>query len=345
MRRAAALGAALAAALWAAPAGATPEPAGASWARAGRAAVLVQAAELTDRLEGAQADVVAAQLRQDRARDVLARLRSRVRARAVDAYVGGTAASVAAATAPRVYREVAAAKERALVTRLRSATADAVAERQRADSVLDQVARATDELHLVRAGLEATIAVDDARRAEAARQADQARHAALARQAAALATARANSRAGLAQGPPGYAPSPLDPAALLPRHKQATQRQLSLMTSIPFGPLAPGAPLPAGLAATGRVATGEASWYGPGFNGRATASGAIYDQEGWTVASKDLPLGTFLVVARGDRRVLLLVNDRGPYVDGRVLDQSAAAARALGIGGVAPVVAEVVTAR
>ncbi len=56
----------------------------------------------------------------------LARLRSRVRARAVDAYVGGTAASVAAATAPRVYRQATAAKERALVTRLRSATAGGV---------------------------------------------------------------------------------------------------------------------------------------------------------------------------------------------------------------------------
>ena len=60
------------------------------------------------------------------------------------------------------------------------------------------------------------------------------------------------------------------------------------------------------------------------------------------MASKELPLGTILVVARGDRRVLLLVNDRGPYVAGRVLDLSAAGARALGLGGVGPVVAEVV---
>ena len=73
---------------------------------------------------------------------------------------------------------------------------------------------------------------------------------------------------------------------------------------------------------------GIASWYGPGFNGRPTASGAIYDQEAWTVASKELPLGTWLVVRRGEQRVLLLVNDRGPYVEGRVLDLSAAAALA-----------------
>jgi rare lipoprotein A len=84
-----------------------------------------------------------------------------------------------------------------------------------------------------------------------------------------------------------------------------------------------------------------ASWYGPGFDGRPTASGAIYDMEGWTVASPDLPLGSLLVVANGAARVLLLVNDRGPYVDGRVLDLSHAAAAALGMS-LGPVTADVV---
>ncbi|MGH9178662.1 MAG: septal ring lytic transglycosylase RlpA family protein, partial [Acidimicrobiales bacterium] len=149
--------------------------------------------------------------------------------------------------------------------------------------------------------------------------------------------------AAVGASPGGYAPSPLDPAALLPRHRAATERQLSLMRRIPFGPVALG-PLPSGLVPTGPRVEGNASWYGPGFNGRPTASGAIYDQEGWTVASKELPLGTLLAVTRGDRRVLLLVNDRGPYVAGRVLDLSAAAARALGLSGVAPVSAEVVAA-
>ena len=114
------------------------------------------------------------------------------------------------------------------------------------------------------------------------------------------------------------------------------------MGRTPFGPLAPGAPLPPGLRLTGQRIVGNASWYGPGFNGRPTASGAIYDQEGWTAASKELPLGTVLLVTRGDRRVLLLVNDRGPYVGDRVLDLSAAAARAVGLGGVGLVTADVV---
>ena len=87
-----------------------------------------------------------------------------------------------------------------------------------------------------------------------------------------------------------------------------------------------------------------ASWYGPGFDGRATATGALFDQESWTVASKELPLGTVLLVTRGDRAVLALVNDRGPFVTGRVLDLSRAVAAELGTihAGVAHVRAEVV---
>jgi rare lipoprotein A len=108
-----------------------------------------------------------------------------------------------------------------------------------------------------------------------------------------------------------------------------------------FGPVAG---LPAGAVATGQVVEGQASWYGPGFDGRPTASGALYDQEGWTVASRELPLGTVLVVTRGARSVLVLVNDRGPYVPGRVLDLSHAVAVELGTvgAGVAGVRAEVV---
>ena len=167
--------------------------------------------------------------------------------------------------------------------------------------------------------------------------------------AAMAAAASRSDETGFSAGPAGtpspggYAPSPRDPGALLPRHRQATERQLALMRRIAFGPLGPWAPLPSGLRLTGQRVAGPASWYGPGFNGRPTASGAIYDQEGWTVASKELPLGTLLLVSRGDRRVLLLVNDRGPYVGDRVLDLSAAAARAVGLGGVAPVTAEVVS--
>ena len=98
------------------------------------------------------------------------------------------------------------------------------------------------------------------------------------------------------------------------------------------------------LVATGQVIEGRASWYGPGFDGRRTASGAVFDQEGWTVAHKTLPLGTILLISRGDRHVLALVNDRGPFVAGRVLDLSKGVATQLGTisAGVATVRAQVV---
>ena len=315
-------------------------------ARQRRSRLLLQAAELTDRLEGAEAAVVAGQLRRSRAGGQLALLRERMRARAVSAYMHGTGATVASLAAPRAYLEVAAAKERRLVSGYRAAAREAGDQQRQAEAARGDLRQAEAQLAAVRSELETVIAADDARVAEEQRRADEARRLALARQAGALAAARGRARVGLAPGgtasPGGYAPSPLDPNALLPRHRAATERQIALMRRISFGPLAPGAPLPNGLRPTGPQVVGDASWYGPGFNGRPTASGAIYDQEGWTVASRELPLGTFLLVSRGDRRVLLLVNDRGPYVAGRVLDLSAAAARALGAGGVFPVSAEVV---
>jgi len=130
-----------------------------------------------------------------------------------------------------------------------------------------------------------------------------------------------------------------DPAARV-RHRAATVNQRGVMARWPFGPVSG---IPAGLKATGQVITGPASWYGPGFDGRPTASGAIYDQEGWTCASKELPLGTLLLVSENGRQVLLLVNDRGPYVDGWILDLSHAAATALAHPGVGVVSAQVLT--
>lgn len=312
-------------------------------ARARRSELLVQAAELTDRLQEAEAGVVSAQLRTGAAEDALAGARRRARARAVTAYMRGLGAGVDALGAPGAYLEVVAAKERDVVAGFRSAARAAEGDRRRAEAARGELRAASAALAAVRARLDVQIGADDARRAEERRRADEARASALARRAAADADARRRALAAAFGGSPGgYAPSPLDLDALLPRHRAATERQLDLMRRLPFGPL-PGL-LPAGLAPTGRRLEGGASWYGPGFNGRPTASGAIYDQEAWTVASRELPFGTLLVVARGDRRVLLLVNDRGPYVDGRVLDLSAAAARALGIGGVGAVTAEVVAA-
>lgn len=86
---------------------------------------------------------------------------------------------------------------------------------------------------------------------------------------------------------------------------------------------------------------GLASWYGPGFHGKATAGGERYDQDAMTAAHRSLPLGTLIEVRHREtgRSVRVRINDRGPYHTSRVLDLSRAAARALGSldVGVAPV--------
>lgn len=81
-----------------------------------------------------------------------------------------------------------------------------------------------------------------------------------------------------------------------------------------------------------KVIHGEASWYGPGFHGRKTASGAIFDQNKLTAAHKTLPLGTKARVTNLENgsTVEVEINDRGPYVGQRVIDLSHAAADALG---------------
>lgn len=92
--------------------------------------------------------------------------------------------------------------------------------------------------------------------------------------------------------------------------------------------------------------TGEASYYGPGFHGKKTASGEIFDQDDFTCAHKSLPFGTKLKVVRVDNgsSVVVRVNDRGPYVDGRILDLSVAAGKKIGLDkvGHAKVVATVI---
>ena len=86
---------------------------------------------------------------------------------------------------------------------------------------------------------------------------------------------------------------------------------------------------------------GQASWYGPRFQGRRTASGERYDQHALTAAHKTLPFGTLVRVRSlvTGKEVEVRVNDRGPFVRGRVIDVSRAAAEALGMMtlGVKPV--------
>jgi rare lipoprotein A len=100
-------------------------------------------------------------------------------------------------------------------------------------------------------------------------------------------------------------------------------------------------PAPAGVA----TEEGLASWYGEPYHGRATASGTRYDMWGMTAAHRTLPFGTRVHVVNLDngRETDVTINDRGPFVEGRILDLSRGAAEALGaIGpGVIPVRLEI----
>jgi predicted nucleic acid-binding Zn-ribbon protein len=93
---------------------------------------------------------------------------------------------------------------------------------------------------------------------------------------------------------------------------------------------APG--IPDGYLGTGVVFEGIASWYGPGFAGQSTANGQIFDPRLYTAASRDLPFGTVLHVTHEGAGVVVVINDRGPFIRDRILDLSRAAADAIGLG-------------
>lgn len=84
---------------------------------------------------------------------------------------------------------------------------------------------------------------------------------------------------------------------------------------------------------------GIASWYGGHFQGRTTAAGETYDMNQLTCAHPTLPMGTWLRVTNLHNRksTYVRVNDRGPVVDGRIVDLSYAAARVIGLSGVGKV--------
>jgi rare lipoprotein A len=104
-----------------------------------------------------------------------------------------------------------------------------------------------------------------------------------------------------------------------------------------YSPLAPDAAL---------AERGLASWYGRKFHGRRTASGEVYDMYAMTAAHRTLPLPSYVRVSNpaNGRTVIVRVNDRGPFVKGRIIDLSYTAALKLGLlGGVAPVQIERIT--
>ena len=85
----------------------------------------------------------------------------------------------------------------------------------------------------------------------------------------------------------------------------------------------------------GGAQVGIASWYGPDFHGRPTASHEVFNMYDMTAAHPTLPLGTWVVVTHlaSGRSAVVRVNDRGPFVRGRIIDLSYAAARLLGLIG------------
>ena len=91
----------------------------------------------------------------------------------------------------------------------------------------------------------------------------------------------------------------------------------------------------------GFIQTGIASWYGADFHGKKTSNGETYDMHAMTAAHKTLPLGVFVRVTNtaNGHEAIVRVNDRGPFVKGRIIDLSYSAAKVLGvdIAGTAPV--------
>lgn len=79
--------------------------------------------------------------------------------------------------------------------------------------------------------------------------------------------------------------------------------------------------------------SGIASWYGDGYHGKPTANGEVYNMEALTAAHKTLPFNTLVRVVNRDngKTVTVRINDRGPFVEGRVIDLSRKAAREIGI--------------
>lgn len=144
---------------------------------------------------------------------------------------------------------------------------------------------------------------------------------------------------------PGVPPSaphraesaPADAVAPLPAQSLPSRAELPVeapaASAEPTPPKVPSEPAPAPPETLRALQRGRASWYGPGFQGRRTASGERFDMHAMTAAHKTLPFGTVVRVRslRTGREVDVRINDRGPYRPGYVIDVSRSAAQALGL--------------
>lgn len=151
-----------------------------------------------------------------------------------------------------------------------------------------------------------------------------------AQKAAAAAAAAAKARAAeLAR----QAEVPLTPRAV---SAASVTRATAEAAPVPSAAPTP-APAPAPPASAGITETGIASMYSDEFTGDPTASGEPYDPNAMTAAHRTLPLGTWVTVTGPGGSALVRINDRGPFVGGRIIDLSRAAANAVGLGGLAQV--------
>lgn len=278
--------------------------------QARRQVLVTRIAALTDEATRAQMRAVHADRKRAMSQVALGVARKRFAAHVVGAYLDGVQDTEDDQLRRRAWAGALAGVDQEALAEFRAAKEAAEKEQVAADAAVVDARRTAAELDALRATLERTIT-------------DRVTYERAKAKAAARAKALASST-----------------GVGTPRHRRATGTQAELMARYRFGPASG---IPAGLVATGSVLQGRASWYGPGFDGRATASGAIFDQEGWTVAHRTLPLGTILLISHGGRSVVALVNDRGPFVGGRILDLSHGVAAYLGTvhAGVAPVRAEI----
>jgi rare lipoprotein A len=128
-------------------------------------------------------------------------------------------------------------------------------------------------------------------------------------------------------GPPVGGPNPASVANAVPKFEP-----LSRIGNSPYEVYGV-TYVPIRKVSVGHVETGEASWYGRKFHGRNTSNGDVYDMYGMTAAHKTLPLPTYLQVRNlaNGHEVVVRVNDRGPFLGGRILDLSYMAAQKLGV--------------
>ena len=127
--------------------------------------------------------------------------------------------------------------------------------------------------------------------------------------------------------------STVEEAPALPRFVPSAEPEAEFTDAFaPFDDpaIVPAPPAPAGSFGT-VLGSGVASWYGPGFAGRRTASGERFNPSEYTAAHRTLPFGSKVRVTMGGRSVVVRINDRGPFHGGRVIDLSQAAAEELGL--------------